>query len=140
MTAPTTLAGIVTNAADTLHAAVHATRPATGGLTSPTDVYDLLGALTRLTAPLPQLLDQLDAFVTGIVDAGRVSADGGDYTDDPEAAAAAASWWLDSARAAASQLRHHLDQARQSVAFMTDNTARDDQHAVDNVAAMIVRH
>ena len=65
-----------------------------------------------------------------------MSTDGGDYTDDPQAAAAAASWWLDSARAAASQLRHHLDQARESVAFMTD-TARDSPHAVDNVAATI---
>jgi hypothetical protein len=136
MTTPKPVVDLLTNAADELHTAVHATRPAGGRLTSPTGVYDILGALTQLTGPLPQLLDQLDDYVTGIVDAGRVNTDGGEYADDPQAAAAAASWWLDSARAAASQLNHHLDQARESVAFMTD-TAGDNPHDSDDVDATI---
>ena len=125
MTGPASVVELLTAAAEQLHAAVHGTRPTGGGLSSPTGVYDLLGALTQLAAPLPQLLGQLDDYVTDIVDAGRVATDGGEYADDPQAAAAAASWWLDAARAAARQLHHHLDQAREAVAFMTDTTRSD---------------
>jgi hypothetical protein len=121
------VAELLTTAADALHAAVHATRPAAGGFTSPASVYDALGALTLMTGPLPQLLDQLDTFLTDAVHAGQVTADGGEYADDPQAAAAAASWWLEAARAVAGQLHHHLDQAREAVAFMTDTAPADSQ-------------
>jgi len=128
MTTPASVVELLTNAAGELHTAVYATRPPAGGLTSPTDIYDILGALTQLAAPLPQLLGQLDDYLTDLVDAGRAATDGGEYTDDPQAAAAAASWWLDSARAAARQLHHHLDQAREAVAFMTDTTVTPTTH------------
>jgi hypothetical protein len=115
----TELAG---EAAEAVRALNHATFPGTDGLAWPSDAYDILASLALLASRLPQLLGQLDRFVSHEVEAGRVSVDGGEYAGDPQAAAAVTSHWLDEARAHAAQLHHALDAAQQAVAFLAADT------------------
>jgi hypothetical protein len=119
---PATLAG---DAAEGIRSLNHATFPGSGQLTWPVDAYDVIASLSLLAARLPQAFGQLDQFLTGEVDAGRVVVAGGDYADDPQAAAAVASHWLDHARTNAAALHHALDAAQQAVAFMSASDPDD---------------
>jgi hypothetical protein len=126
---------LANDAAEAIRSLNHATFPGTestpGGLAWPSDAYDVVASLGLLAARLPQLLGQLDRFLTGEVDAGRVVVAGGDYAGDPQAAAAVASHWLDHARINAAALHHALDAAQQAVAFMaTSDLTGDDPDAV----------
>jgi hypothetical protein len=112
---PATLAG---DAAEAIRSLNHATLPGTDGLTWPSDAYDVLASLSLLAARLPQLLAQLDRYLTGEVETGRVMVDGGEFAGDPAAAAAAASHWLDHARINAAALHHALDAAQQATAYL----------------------
>ena len=118
MTGPRTVAELANDAAETIRALNHATFPGAGGLVWPGDAYDVIASLSLLAARLPQALAQLDRFLTGEVDAGRVAVDGGEFTGDPAAAAAAASHWLDQAQSCAGRLHHALDQAQQTAAYL----------------------
>jgi hypothetical protein len=112
-------------AAEAIRSANHATFPGASGLTFPSDAYDVLGALELLASRLPQLLTQLDRFVSREVEQGRVAVDGGEYAGDPQAAAAVASHWLETARAHAAQLGHALDAAQQATAHLAASSDDD---------------
>lgn len=114
---PQTSAALADNAAEAIRALNHATFPGAGGLASPVDAYDVLASLALMAARLPQLLTQLDRYLTGQVEDGRVVIDGGQFVGDPPAAAAAASCWLDRAGTAAARLAHVLDAAQQAIAY-----------------------
>ncbi|HEY0936703.1 MAG TPA: hypothetical protein VGD91_23595 [Trebonia sp.] len=60
------------------------------GLTYPSDVYDVLGALAAAAAKLPQALDQMTAWITAQTDAGQVRENPGYGHHGGDAAAAAA--------------------------------------------------
>jgi hypothetical protein len=117
-------------AAEAIRSANHATFPGAGGLTWPSDAYDVLASLSLLASRLPQLLAQLDRFVSREVEAGRVAVDGGEYAGDPQAAAAGTSHWLDQAGVAAHRLADCLDQAQQATAYLAAST--DDDHLADD--------
>lgn len=89
----------------------------------------MIAALGLLAGRLPQLLAQLDRFLTAQVETGAVVIDGGEFTGDPQAAAAAARHWLDRAAAHAGQLGHALDAAQQAVAYAA---ATDPDNRPDN--------
>jgi hypothetical protein len=124
MTGPS-VTDLANDAAEAIRSLNHATFPGSGQLTWPGEAYDVMASLSLLAARLPQLLGQLDRFLTGEVDAGRVVVAGGDYADDPQAAAAVASHWLDRARINAAALHHALDAAQQAVAFMSASDPDD---------------
>jgi hypothetical protein len=113
---------LANDAAEAIRSLNHATFPGTestpAGLTWPSDAYDVLASLSLLAARLPQLLAQLDRYLTAQVEAGRVVIDGGEFAGDPATAAAAASHWLDQAQACAARLHHTLDQAQQATAYL----------------------
>jgi hypothetical protein len=119
------VADLANDAAEAIRSLNHATFPGADGLRWPFDAYDVLASMTLLTARLPQLLGQLDRWLTGEVEAGRVVVAGGDYADDPQAAAAVASHWLDHARINAAALHHALDAAQQAVAYMSASDPDD---------------
>lgn len=125
MTGQRSVAELADVAAEAIRSLNHATFPGAastpGGLAWPSDVYDVLASLSVLAARLPQLLAQLDGFVTRAVDAGRIVVDGGQFAGDPQAAAATASHWLEHAASLAAQLGHTVDQAQQAVAFLADD-------------------
>jgi hypothetical protein len=50
----------------------YATRESSGGLVNVGDAYDLAGYLAAAAGSLPQVLSQLDRFVTGLDEAGRL--------------------------------------------------------------------
>ena len=110
-------AQLAEQAAEAVRALNHATFPGSGQLTWPADAYDVLASLALLAARLPQAFGQLDRFLTGEVEAGRVVIDGGEFAGDPAAAAAAAGHWLDQARGYADRLHRVLDQAQQALAY-----------------------
>lgn len=116
-------------AAEAIRAANHATFPGTSTLAFPSDAYDVIASISLLASRLPQLFGQLDRWLTSEAEAGRVTADGGEYAGDPQAAAAVASHWLDTARAAADALHCALDAAQQASAYFAASSAdsgRDD--------------
>ncbi len=110
-------------AAEAIRALNHATLPAARTLTGPADVYDVTGALASLTARLPQVLSQLQAFLVGEHTAGRVRVVDGPHTVDPAAALAQSDRWLTCAAAAADTLRHALEQTHTTLSW----TAGPDQ-------------
>lgn len=122
MTGAPTPAQLADQAAEAIRAANHATFPSAGGLRWPSDAYDVIASLGLLASRLPQLLGQLDRWLTREVEQGRVSVDGGAYVGDPQAAAAVASHWLDTATTAADQLHRALDSAQQATAHLAANT------------------
>jgi hypothetical protein len=117
------VAELADSAAEAIRSLNHATFPGTDGLQFPSDAYDVIASLGLLAARLPQLLGQLDHWLTRQVETGRVAVDGGDYAGDPQAAAAVASHWLDHARINAAALHHALDAAQQAVAYMAATSA-----------------
>lgn len=119
---PHTPAQLADDAAEAIRGLNHATFPGTSALVFPSDAYDVIASMSVLASRLPQLLGQLDRFLSREVDAGRVSVDGGEFAGDPEAAAAATSCWLEQARAAAHRLAHTLGQAQQATAWLAAST------------------
>lgn len=125
-------AQLADRAAEAIRSLNHATFPSTsglaGGLVWPSDAYDVLACLGLLAARLPQVLTQLEGYLTGEVEAGRVVIDGGEFAGDPAAAAATTSHWLEHAGALAGQLGHALDQAQQALTYAaaTDPVADPD--------------
>jgi hypothetical protein len=111
-------ARLADQAAEAIRSANHATFPGTSTLVFPADVYDVIASLGVLAARLPQLLGQLDAWLTRQVEQGRVVVDGGEYAGDPQAAVAVAGHWLDHAQSHATALQHALDQAQQAAAYL----------------------
>lgn len=109
---------LASEAAEAVRSLNHATFPGADGLVWPSDAYDVIASLGLLAARLPQLLAQLDSWLTRQVEQSRVVVDGGEYAGDPAAAAAVTSHWLEAATTAASQLHHALDRAQQATAFL----------------------
>ena len=99
-------------AAEALRELNHRTRDPRA-FTGPAELYRLVGELTLLAGGLPQLLDQLDRWLRAEHDVGRVRAD---TCTDPGRIVAAAGAELADAGAAAHDLAHVLDAARQHLA------------------------
>ncbi len=129
MTGQRPVAELANDAAEAIRSLNHATFPGSDQLTYPADAYDILASLSLLAARLPQLLGQLDRFVSREVDAGRVVVDGGEYVGDPQAAAAVTSHWLDQARIVADRLHHTLDRAQQAAAHLAAAETEDSPNA-----------
>ncbi len=108
MTGPAALAG---DAAESVRALNHATRPGAGGLVFPADAYDVTGQLSLLASRLPQALAQLLAFLQDEVRAGHVVIVAGEHAGEPAAALATVTVSLDAAVAAARRLHQALDAA-----------------------------
>ena len=121
MTGDPSPAELADAAADAIRSLNHATFPGTGGLTWPSDAYDVIASLGLLASRLPQLLGQLDGWLTREVEQGRVSVDGGAYVGDPQAAAAVTSHYLDQAATAAHTLHRALDAAQQATAHLASD-------------------
>jgi hypothetical protein len=109
--------GLAQDAAEAIRALAHATRPARGGLTYPGDAYELLGVLGLLAGCLPQVLAQIEAFLTGELAAGRVVIAAGDHTGNPGAVIGEAAAFLRRAQAAAAGLARDLDAAQSTLVW-----------------------
>jgi hypothetical protein len=94
-------AELAAEAAESVRALNHATRPGSSGRVFPADAYDLTGALSLLASRLPQALAQLLAFLRAEVSAGRVIIVAGPDAGDPAAMLAAVTASLDAAVASA---------------------------------------
>lgn len=116
-------AEIASAIAEGVRALNHATLPpAAPGLDYPGDAYAVLGSLGEAAARLPQALEQIDRFLTGLLDSARLTVNDGDY--DPAGRIAVASEALDDAKAAALQLRELLGEAQTAINALG---YRDDQ-------------
>ncbi|MCW2597572.1 MAG: hypothetical protein JWP39_3460 [Jatrophihabitans sp.] len=73
------------DASQTIRALNLATLPADGcpGLVHPTDAFDVIGALAELARRLPQLLEQVSAFLQRQLQFDLVAVDDGDFAGDP---------------------------------------------------------
>jgi hypothetical protein len=116
---PAALAG---EAAESVRALNHATRPGTSGLVFPADAYDVTGQLALLASRLPQALAQLLAFLQAEVAAGRVVIVSGDHAGDPPAVLAAVTASLDAAMASARRLHQALDTAQNNLTWAAART------------------
>lgn len=111
---------IADDASEAIRALNHATLPADGcpGLQYPSDAYVLLGALAQLAQRLPQLLEQISAFLQRELQLDLVTVDGGKFAGDPLAAIGTACHQLEGgASQAARRLADALDAAQQALAF-----------------------
>lgn len=92
----------------------------------PAELYRLVGELALVAVRFPQLLDQLDRWLSAEHDAGRVRVD--DTGGDPGLVVAAAGAGLADAGDAAHDLARVLDAARQHLARLgaarPDNSGR----------------
>lgn len=108
------------DASEAIRALNHATLPADGypALGYSSDAYYLLGALAELARRLPQLLEQISAFLQRQLQLDLVMVDGGEFAGDPLAAIGTACHELeDRARHSARCLADALGAAQQAVAF-----------------------
>jgi hypothetical protein len=99
-------------AAEAVRELNHRTRDP-GVFTGPAELYRLVGELALVAGRFPQLLDQLDRWLSAEHDAGRVRVDIG---GDPGPVIAAAGAGLADAGDAAHDLARVLDAARQHLA------------------------
>jgi hypothetical protein len=109
--------GLADTAAEAIRALAHATRPARGGLTYPADVYELLGTLGLLAGCLPQVLAQIEDFLTTELAAGRVVIVAGDHAGDPGAVIGEAATFLHRAQTAAGGLARDIDAAQSALVW-----------------------
>jgi len=101
-------------AAAALRALVYATRDS---LTSPGDVYAVLGALVDVAARLPQSCAQMARFLELEDERGHVIAEEGQpFAGEPVDAAATAAHWLQQAGQSAELLRDALSNAQVATA------------------------
>jgi hypothetical protein len=110
-------AALAAEAAESVRALNHATRPGTSGLAFPADAYEVTGALSLLASRLPQALAQLLTFLRTEVEAGRVVIVSGPDAGDPAAVLAAVTASLDTAVASARRLHQSLDAAQQQLTW-----------------------
>jgi len=89
----------------------YATRPGSGGVTSPVTVYDLAIELSSAIGRIPQIVTQLAAWLAAEDSAGRIAS-------DSPAAAAEASGALAEARHAAERLYLALSEAANAAAAL----------------------
>jgi hypothetical protein len=96
----------------------HGTRPAIGELTDPADTAEIIAALAALTGMLPQLLDQLAAWLLDSQHRGQLGVDTiGLHTDAAQAVHAAAGA-LAHSRECAQRTASMLDTAHQHAAHL----------------------
>lgn len=115
------------DASQTIRALNLATLPADGcpGLVHPTDAFDVIGALAELARRLPQLLEQVSAFLQRQLQLDLVAVDDGDFAGDPLGAIGTAAHALEhDGRAHAQRLAAALARAQQAVAFASMNRDR----------------
>jgi hypothetical protein len=85
------------------------------GLGQPSAAYDLTGALALAASRLPQLLTQIERWLSHALSAGQL---GHDLGEDPAAAAGAAAVFLSDARISAGALAGDLNAAQQHLALI----------------------
>lgn len=83
-----------------------------GGLEYPGDVYDLLGHLYTATGRLPQLLEQVAAFLQGQAEGGRTGDSNG---RDPVNQSLIAGMHLEDAASSAGSLTERLQAAQNAI-------------------------
>lgn len=113
-------------ASEAIRALNHATLPADGylGLRHPSDAYYLLGALHQLASRLPQLFEQISAFLQRQLQLDVITVKDGEFADDALGAVGTACHELeDKAMAAAVVLANAIDDAREAIAFAASNNA-----------------
>jgi hypothetical protein len=110
-------AELAAEAAESVRALNHATRPGSGGLVFPADAYDVTGALSLLASRLPQALAQLLAFLRAEVSAGRVIIVAGAHTGNSAEMLTAVTASLDAAVASARKLHQALDAAQNQLTW-----------------------
>jgi len=111
---PATLAD---QAAEAIRVLNHATLPRRSLLEYPSDVYDVLGALSILVERLVQTFGQLTRFLGDELGAGRVIAvEGQPFAGSPAVAVMDAVHWLEQASQAAVELCDALSNAQQATA------------------------
>lgn len=111
---------LANQASEAIRVLNHATLPANGcpGLSSPSDAYRMVGTLAELASRMPQLLEQVSAFLQRQLQLDRVAVDHGAFAGDPFGAICTASDALERcATADARRLAKALDVAQQAVAF-----------------------
>lgn len=113
------LAGVLPEVVRTLN---HATRDHEA-LHYPSDADRLIRALEMMASRLPQLIEQVDAWLEREDGAERIEIPSGEYEGNPLLATAAARMELDAARAAAADLRQSLASAASVTSGMA---ARED--------------
>jgi hypothetical protein len=107
-------------ASEAIRALNHATQPADGfpGLSSTVDAYRLLGALQELADRMPQLLEQISAYLQRQLQLGLVDVDDGPHIGDPLTAIGTASNALEGqAIVGATRLAAALELAHQTIAW-----------------------
>jgi hypothetical protein len=117
---PEAIRAIAVNASEAVRALTHATLPDDDcpGLGSPADAYELIGVLAELAGRLPQLLDQISAFLQRQLQLDRVAVDDGEFAGDPLGAVGTACHALDHVAVPSAQLLSGaLFRSHQAVAF-----------------------
>lgn len=117
---PARTLAIADEASDAVRGLNHATHPADGfpGLEYPANAYYLLGVLSQLASRVPQLIEQISAFLQCQLQHNVIAIDDGQYRDDPLAAVGTASHLLEGqAATAARHLADALTTAQQAIAF-----------------------
>ena len=114
-----TVGQLAEQAAEAIRALNHLTRPATTALRDPAEAGDLAAALSCLTGRLPQLLGQLNRWLTGQQQAGHLQTDTRPSAPDSAAAVQAVTGHLDQAAACAQQVSDALDAAHQHLAHLS---------------------
>ena len=94
-------------AADAIRAINHATRSPADNWQYPSDVYDLVGSLTRMAMMLPQALDQATRLIVDLNEAGHVYSVNGTLEHDLDETVRG----LEEARIAADKLYGTLNRA-----------------------------
>lgn len=111
---------LANQAAQSIRLLNHATMPWGDhtGLRSPVDAYDVVASLAQMASMLPQLMDQLSAYLIRQLEHERIEIDGGQYAGDPLTAIGTAGAEMEGrARYAASALADSLSAAQNAIAF-----------------------
>jgi hypothetical protein len=109
--------------AETVRVLNHATRPVAAGVTYPQTTYDVLGGLVAGVWGLPQLFDQMAAYLDSAAAHGRLAHDTG---ADPDQCAAEASRLLQVAVRHAAALGTALASAHGITAHLYDADPAED--------------
>jgi hypothetical protein len=115
MAPPEDAPAIAERAAESIRALNHATQPATGRLSYPAEVYEILGSLEAMAQRLPQACGQLAEWLDHQAEGGRLKATDGPFADDVPAAVATATHWLNRAARLAEELRLALANSQVAV-------------------------
>src|SRR4051812_20253817 len=113
---------IAENVAEAMRALALATRPGDAGLSAPSDVYDVLGALSDAVATLAQVTGQLADYLDRELQADRISLDPSSFLRaeaDALAAVAATTALLEDAGRTAGDLAEALSSAHEKTSRMS---------------------